>query len=492
MSGVLDIARGAYSRMPPGLRLKLGGVLRFLPADLQYGSTYRGWRARIAAARMDPESVRLYRDHARAELVQAAFARSPRYREVLTRTFGDAFDPARAAEESVWQRIPVLTGAEVGAEAERLCATPPERLDPASTGGTSGQPVKFFLDRNRSPIEIAFYHEAWSAAGYRTGDPRCVFRGFEIDGRGEAALAYDAGLRELRCSVFHLTDAVMRSYHDAIVRRSIRFLHGYPSALGIFASFLLRSGLGPMRQIDGVFPISERLYPSCRDTIARAFDRATLVATYGLSEKVAFAAERPGEPDIYAFDPLYGYTELLDGAGRAITEPGRRGRVVSTGLLFRGMPLIRYETGDSAELVALPGPENGYRLALRDITPRHGQEFFVGASGALISLSGALQISDEMFGIREFQFHQDTPGRAVLRVAPIAGAAPNFDAYLSRFNRKAGGELALAVEVVDAIPTTRRGKRKFIDQRLDIARAGRDAGLGYELAEVEISEVGAP
>lgn len=487
MSHVLDIARGAYARMPPGLRMRLGGVLKFLPTKLQYGSTYSAWRARIAAARQDPESMRLYRDCARTELVQAAFAQSPYYREILTKTFGSAFDPARAAKDAIWRDIPILTGTAVIEHAARMCTVPSGRLDSASTGGTSGQPVKFFLDRNRSPIEIAFYHDAWSVAGYRAGDPRCVLRGVEIDGRGGAAIAYDMGLRELRCSVFHLTDAAMRDYHDAIVRHGIRFIHGYPSALGIFSSFLLRSGLGPLRQIAGVFPISERFYPTYRAVIAQAFDRAAIVPTYGLSEKVAFATERPGEPEIYGFDPLYGYTELLDDAGLPVTTPGQTGRIVSTGLIFRGMPLLRYETGDSAELVALPALENGYRLAVRAITPRHGHEFFVGESGALISLSGALQISDEMFGVREFQFYQDAPGRVVLRIVPLAGSTPSFDDYVRVFNRKAGGELALTLEVLDCIPTTPRGKRKFIDQRLDLVRAGRAAGLGYGLTEVETS-----
>lgn len=485
MNRVLDVARGAYSRMPPHVRARLGRVLQFLPAELQYGSTYRAWRARIAAARQDSDAMRRYRDRARIDLVAAAFARSPYYRETLIRTFGSGFDPARVAADAVWHQIPILTGEAVTAQAERMCTVPPARLDPASTGGTSGRPVKFLIDRNRSPIEIAFYHEAWSAAGYKAGDPRCVFRGVEIDRHGQAAFAYDAGLRELRCSVFHLTDAVMRDYHDAIVRSGIRFIHGYPSALAIFASFLLRTGLGPQSQIAGVFPISERFYPACRDVIGRAFDRAVIVPTYGLSEKVAFAAERPGEPEVYAFDPLYGYTELVDDAGRVVTTPGRTGRIVSTGLIFRGMPLVRYETGDSAELVARPAPENGYRLAVRDITPRHGHEFFVGSSGALISLSGALQISDEMFGIREFQFYQDVPGRAALRVVPLAGSTPDFDAYLRMFNRKAGGELTLALEVLDRIPTTPRGKRKFIDQRLDLTRTGGAAGLPYGLTDVE-------
>src|SRR3954469_22545559 len=140
MSHVLDIARGAYSRMPPGVRMRLGGVLKFLPTELQYGSTYRAWRARIAAARQDPDSMRAYRDRARTELVQAAFAQSPYYREALTNTFGSAFDPARAAEDAVWRGIPILTGAAVTEHAARMCTVPPERLHSASNRGPSRPP----------------------------------------------------------------------------------------------------------------------------------------------------------------------------------------------------------------------------------------------------------------------------------------------------------------------------------------------------------------
>jgi phenylacetate-CoA ligase len=485
MGHILDIARGAYSRLSPQARARLGGLLQVVPASLRYGGTYTKWRSQIAAVRADAAYLRGYRDWARSELVAAAFAHSPYYRDMFRALFGKQFQPEQVAREDIWSQIPVLTGATVAQQRDMMCTVPPERLDHGSTGGTSGEPVKFYLDRKRSPIELAFVHQAWSRAGYRTGDARFVMRGVELHDSGGAHMQYDPSLAELRCSIFHLNDDVMRGYRDAIVARGIRFIHGYPSALAIFASFLLRSGLGPMRDIRGVFPISERFYGAYRTVVARAFDRAAIVPFYGLSEKVAFAEERPGEPDTYDFDPLYGYTELLDDDGAAITTPGRSGRIVSTGLLFRGMPLIRYQTGDTAELVSLPSVDNRYRLGVRAITPKHGHEFFVGRRGTLIPVSAVLQISDEMFAIREFQFFQDTPGKAVLRVVPQPQTRPDFHAYLDLVRRKAQGELEVTLEVVERIATTPRGKRRFIEQRLDIGCVGRALGLAYDVARVE-------
>ena len=88
-----------------------------------------------------------------------------------------------------WARIPVLSSASVVAHARDMCTRPPETLDTGSTGGPSGTPVKFYLDRSRSPIEYAFVHEAWSRAGFHAGDPRCVFRGVELNNADETHIA---------------------------------------------------------------------------------------------------------------------------------------------------------------------------------------------------------------------------------------------------------------------------------------------------------------
>ena len=162
-----------------------------------------------------------------------------------------------------------------------------------------------------------------------------------------------------------------------------------------------------------------------------------------------------------------------------IVTPGVSGRIVSTGLLFAGMPLIRYDTGDSAELVALPDAINGYRLTVRGIRPKHATEYLVGRSGSLIAVKGMISnLQGTAYGVQEYQFYQDTPGEAVVRLVPLSRGAIDFSNYRDLLNRKLAGELQVAVEVVDRIAMTPRGKRKFIDQRLDLARAAANANAG--------------
>ncbi len=459
----LDVARGAYAQLPLPMRRRLGALLRFVPVSARYGRTYRAWRRRIEAAEAEPAKAAAIQAGRLLDVVRLAISASPGHRDRLAPVFGREGPRDADALLARWAEVPVLTGDEVVTGGERFCTVPAERLDIGLTGGSSGRPVRFYLDRGRAPIEYAFVHHAWRRAGFRPGLPRAVFRGVET--AGAAHMHYEPALAELRCSVFHLSDSVMAGYLQEIQARRIAHLHGYPSALAIFADHVLRS-CGPLDTIAGVLPTSERLPAHLRRSIERAFPAAILAPTYGLSEKVAFATEVEGAPDVYEFDPLYGYTELVDIQGRAVVREGERGRIVSTGLLFPGMPLIRYETGDEADLVALPSRANGARLQVRRIVPRHGHEYLIGRSGILMPLSGMLQVDEEILGVGEFQFVQDTPGAVTLRVVPRSGPVPDFGAYLARANAKARGEITLAIEIVDSLPTTVRGKRKFIDQRL--------------------------
>lgn len=467
MTHFLDVARGAYAKLPYKTRSRIGTFLKFLPARYRYGATYVAWRKTLKQTRGNAVTIRALQDEARIAIVREAFEKSPHYRAMLTKEFGASFDPASVLDPAIWSRIPLLSPDTVSDLREALCTRPSAELDSGSTGGTSGKPVRFFLDRGRSPIEYAFVFDAWSRVGYREGDWRAVFRGVEVL---EAAVEKDPALAELRFSIFNLTDEIMQRFKREIEDAGIVYLHGYPSAIGMFASFLMRTGLGPMPQIRAVMLMGERLYPNYRAAIEAAFPNAELVPFFGLSEKCAFAVEVSGKPDTYDFEPLYGFTELLDENNRPVTQKGQRGRLVSTGLLFKGMPFIRYDTRDEATLIEAPSAENGWRLRVERIVPRRGHEFLVSRDGKLIPILALLVFGKEMDDIREFQFVQEKPGEALLKIArPKDGSMPDVQPFIDLVSRKSNGLVTITCEIVDALPTSPRAKRRFIDQRLDVS-----------------------
>src|SRR5205823_15060808 len=129
------------------------------------------------------------------------------------------------------------------------------------------------------------------------------------------------------------------------------------------------------------------------------------------------AGELPEEPDIYELHPLYGFSELVDDAGHQIERIGVRGRIICTGFLNSAMALMRYDTGDRAELVRPATHENCYRLRVRGIRSRWNQEYIIGAHGEKISIIN-LDL-ENYFGVySEYRYVQLTAGKVVLQVVP--------------------------------------------------------------------------
>ena len=473
---VLDIARGAYVRSPKLLRDAVSPALALLPVSLKYGRAYHDWRTAIVRSRTDSAFAQDRRLAALRGLVAKAYAGSPFWREWIDLACGGRPDLARFDFE-VLAALPVLTKDILRQAGETALAQPAVTLDHASTSGSSGQPLLFWLDKDRSPREFAFVNDVWARTGYREGDARCVLRGLLLDDIDKRPFEWEPGLKELRCSPFAMTDARMDIFLDMIDSRGIAYLHGYPSAIEILCRYVWRKGWQPKRSIRGVFPISEPLHSHQRDVIRAALPQATIAPFYGLSERVLFASEVEGEEDVYAFEPLYGHAELVDERGVAVTQPGQRGRIVGTGFLSTGMPFIRYETGDTAELVRCADAANVWRLQVRAITPRRQPEFLVGAEGNRIVTPTIVPVHpNKFFGVSEFQFYQDTPGRCLIKVVPAARCgAREVGLFLDEIQHRVGTAIRFELKLVEELAGSARGKRPFIDQQLDLTKFGVDA-----------------
>jgi phenylacetate-CoA ligase len=317
---------------------------------------------------------------------------------------------------------------------------------------------------------MAFLHHIWSKIGYGLGDGRAILRDYANNvPTASRKWRYDRALKELWLSPFDLREDAMDEYLALLHRYRVRWLYGVPSAISILASHALRRRWVPPACFKGVLPASETLFENQRVRISEAFGGKRVLPFYGLSERVAIAGEVIDRPEVYAFEPLYGVTELVDEAGNPVRQIGQRGQVVATGFISRAMPLIRYQTGDWAELVAPASAENGYKLHLRGISSRWSQEFVLGRSGERISVVSLDQHNYAAL-IIDYQYYQDTLGKVVLKVLPCKGVgAASLEPMLRPVRQRVAAVLEITVQVVDHLPSGRTGKRAFVDQRLELS-----------------------
>ena len=93
------------------------------------------------------------------------------------------------------------------------------------------------------------------------------------------------------------------------------------------------------------------------------------------------------------------------------------------------------------------------------------------ADGSEIPWTAVNMHNDTFQRVRQFQFFQDTPGEAILRVVPAPGFAEQDCRRIHKnLGRKLDGRLTFTIEEVDSIPLTRRGKTVYVKQKLDIAQ----------------------
>jgi len=136
------------------------------------------------------------------------------------------------------------------------------------------------------------------------------------------------------------------------------------------------------------------------------------------------------------------------------------------------MPMIRYDTGDLATLVESPSPDNCWRLRVGSIVSGWKQDYLVTREGALITPT-VLYPNNSL--AREFRFVQDAPGQATLRIVPEDGVERDqLQSLIRTINAAADGLVTVRLEVVDEIPPTLRGKRRQVEQHLELTAYGLD------------------
>jgi len=339
-------------------------------------------------------------------------------------------------------------------------------VDYGSTGGTSGVPVRFYMNAGRSAIEYAYLTTSWERVGYKLGMPIAVLRGRIVQAnRNGFRHEYDPILRHHYYSNFHMTDKNIRLYLEHIRNIGSCMLHAYPSSAHAIANYITRTGQPIVQNVKGILLESETVYPDQIIDIERAFGAKTF-SCYGHSEKLVLAVQCELTRNYHVW-PTYGYFELLDTQGTPIKEAGQKGEIVGTGFINTIVPFIRYRTGDYATYIGeYCAACNRQHTVITDIKGRWPQGELIAADGSVVSMT-TLNIHDDTFmNVREYQFHQSIPGKATLCIVPITSLDENEQQRIvDNMNKRLQGQVILDLEIRSELIKTARGKQPRVIQK---------------------------
>ncbi|MHC4351647.1 MAG: Gfo/Idh/MocA family oxidoreductase [Planctomycetota bacterium] len=456
-----------WESAPGGIKRHAGRILGFLPLSSLLGSRFR--RSLSFAKRADwwaCEQARAYQLSHLRTILKIAYGKS----EFYNRLFNDVdFDPGQLHELTDIRCLPTINSSIARDNLSEMLTVRADHLevDCGFTGGTGGKPLSFYMNADRSPVEYSYLVASWERIGYRLGMPMAVLRGRTVSAdRNGMYHEYDPILRHHYYSSFHMSDENMARYLDHITTIGSCWLHVYPSTVAAVARFILRNRTHAPDNIRGIIAESEIVYPEQRQMVEEVFG-CRYFSCYGHSEKLVLAAECERSNDYHVW-PTYGCIELLDDEGNPVTEPGQRGEIVGTGFINTVMPFIRYRTGDWATYVGNRCDACGREhTIIRDIRGHRTQEVLVKTDGSEIPWA-ALNMHDDTFNhVRQFQFFQETPGQAVLRIVATDEFNDQDAERIQRnLGRKFDNQFTFTIERTDAIPLSPRGKAIYVDQRI--------------------------
>ncbi len=433
-------------------------VLAFLIRRRQWRRGYReskaadSWSAGQIAEHFDRNLVRIVRHAAR---------KIPFYR----RLYGDCgLDVSSFGGRRDLSRLPTI-------DKSSILAAGPEMVLPGwpgilshtmTTGGSTGTIATIRSIRGFGNIEDGCICAQWDRVGYNRRDRVVRLRGTLLD-EGRSLTKLDHGGRRLVVSTYHLRDETVDDILQAIGDFRPQWLHVYPSAAALLATVLKRTGKRLPCPVKGVLCGSENVYPWQIELFKETYG-GRVFSHYGHGELALLGAWCEHSTSFH-FLPNYGYLELLDEAGRPVTEPGVVGEMVGTGFLNRIMPMIRYRTADYGAWDG-PGPCPSCGRVHQRLAKIEGriQEYLVLKDGTRFPATNINAIHGMFFShIFKFQFVQKEPGRACLRFVP---ARPLTDEAMAQIRQ--GFEffepmgLELEYEQVREIPPTPRGKCRIV------------------------------
>lgn len=406
---------------------------------------------RRSLARMNlasADQIRRFQERRLRLMVRLAAARSPFYR----RWFAESgVDPASIRGLDDLSRLPLLTREDLARAPEDFAVYPTRLMWPASSSGTSGQPIKVYRTPGSSAYELASLQRQWGWFGLPRDARRVVLRGSDFVADQPGAVTKEiVGNHQLNVSSFHLTPAHLPEILATIRAFQPHAVEGWPSSIALLAAQIRDAG--EKLPVQALITSSEVMSPGQVDLMRAVFD-GPVVDHYGQTERVALAGTC--EAGSYHVFPDYGIVELLPVEGRPDSH-----EIVGTALHNWGYPLLRYRTGDEVGPIPTEPCPCGRAFPRLGVIDGRVEDSFVAADGRIIPLPST--VVDDLTGLLEAQIVQLCRGHFEIRMVPGAGydADAERERALRNVERLIGPGQVVTFRICSSIPRSKSGKLK--------------------------------
>jgi phenylacetate-CoA ligase len=424
------------------------------------------------------EKLELHQVERLRSLLSRAGKRVPYYRRLFNEL---RFDPEAIGSLSDLGRLPFLTKDVIRKNLEDLTAKG-ARLSLFNTGGSTGEPLQFFIGKERVSHDVAAKWRATRWFRVDIGDPEIVVWGspIELGAQDRVREVRDRILRTQLLPAFEMSEKRLDEFLDRICETRPRMLFGYPSALSLIARHARARGRDLRTAgVEVAFVTAEQLFDHQKQLIAETFGCA-VANGYGGRDLGFVAHECPeGGLHVTAEDIL---VEIVHEEGSVLSK-GEKGEIVVTHLASGDFPFVRYRTGDMGTLSEWLCP-CGRGLPLLEAVHGRTTDFIVAEDGTVMHALAVIYAVRDVPGVKNFKVVQEDLSHTRVFVIPENGFSQEAeDKIRARLIERLGKGVCVSMERVDEIPRSASGKHRYVESRVPVPRAtssAPDAGKGLE------------
>lgn len=443
----------SIKRLAENIPYSIGKFTSYVPYSWRLGSTYSHYAGLLPPFENANPGVRLeYVVKQLDAIVQYAQKNIPFYQELYGR------DRLRIGCLADFEALPVISRDDV-----RGYTRMSSGAYLLNTGGSTGGPLSFYVDRNVWAREWAHMHYIWSRRHYRPADLMATMMGKPLPGM---LSRYNAVHNEYLLDPYSPMEAIAQQFIRLLRARPVRFFQGYPSniynvfkAAEEFIEPVDRKGFAST--IRCLLFSSE--YPSEHmvDYLSKEWGISDYLSWYGHSEMCLLACDFDST---YDYHPLYtyGYAEEQDGM------------LIGTSFHNYDMPLIRYKTED---LVSSTKDGVGLISSFK-VTGGRSSDFIEDKKGQNHSLTFFLGRHHAIYNFADFiQIYQARPGQVTYYIVLSRGFDPGESDLRSFFDIPHKLDVEFEFRLIDKPVRTKGGKLKIKLTNDDIRSLEQNMGL---------------
>ena len=371
------------------------------------------------------------------------------------------FNPETIKSLDDLKRLPLTGKPLIREHSEQLKADNAKDLAKFNTGGSTGEPLIFYIANKRVSHDVAAKWRATRWWGVDIGDKEAVIWGspIELGGQDKIKLIRDKLLRTHLIPAFEMSPVKIDGFIRQIKALKPRMLFGYPSALAHIATYAEKTGqvvndLG----IKVAFVTSERLYDHQREKIEQVFD-CPVANGYGGRDAGFIAHQCPsGNMHITAEDII---VEIIDNQGEVLPI-GKAGEIVVTHLATRDFPFIRYRTGDIGVLSGLRCSCGRGLPILKEIQGRT-TDFIIAQDGTVLHGLALIYVLRDIEGIESFKITQYSLDNTTVQIVKNQQYKQQSEIKIQQeFQQRLGSAVVVNVEYIEAIAKEKSGKFRYV------------------------------